>query len=71
MRRWCGVTDITGYLKLIKPQLEHVNAHEMERKIQLQPSKRTSSITAVWAMLTFAYVVAWALWGLANAYLKL
>ena len=40
----------------------------MARKIQLPLSKRPSSITAALATLTFAYVAAWAVWGLANAY---
>ncbi|WP_255359957.1 hypothetical protein [Synechococcus sp. MIT S9504] len=40
----------------------------MARKIQLPMSKRSSSITAAWATLTFTYVAAWALWALANAY---
>ncbi|WP_067093038.1 hypothetical protein [Synechococcus sp. MIT S9508] len=40
----------------------------MARKIQLPLSKRPSSITTAWATLTFAYIAAWALWGLANAY---
>ncbi|WP_256359620.1 hypothetical protein [Synechococcus sp. UW179A] len=40
----------------------------MAKKIQIPLSKRTSSITAALATLTFTYVAAWALWGLVNAY---
>ena len=39
----------------------------MARKIQFLLPKRSGPNTAAWATLTLSYVVAWALWGMANA----
>ena len=61
------IADIGGRSGLIQQPIGDVWPQVMARKIQLPLSKRPGSGTAAWATLTFAYVAAWALWGLVNA----